>query len=131
MPDESSQPSKIQTEQLLREMTDEWAKALLRSDGGALSRIMAEDFFFAYPFEGDDKEQFIDAVTSGEVRVEYLNRENVSIRIWGNTAVATGKDSARWFYKGHDYSGHYKIMHVYSLRNEAWHLVSVQACPIS
>jgi hypothetical protein len=131
MPDESSQPSKIETEQLLREMTDEWAKALVRGDGGALSRIMAEDFFFAYPFEGDDKEQFIDDVTSGEVKVEYLNRENVSVRIWGNTAVATGRDSARWFYKGHDYSGHYKIMHVYSLRNEAWHLVSVQACPIS
>jgi len=131
MSDESSQPSKIETEQLLREMTDEWAKALVRGDCGALSRIMAEDFFFAYPFEGDDKEQFIDDVTSGEVRVEYLNRENVSVRIWGNTAVATGKDSARWFYKGHDYSGHYKIMHVYSLRNEAWHLVSVQACPIS
>jgi len=131
MPDESSQPSKIETEQLLREMTDEWAKALVRGDGGALGRIMAEDFFFAYPFEGDDKEQFIDDITSGEVKVEYLNRENVSVRIWGNTAVATGKDSARWFYKGHDYSGHYKIMHVYSLRNEAWHLVSVQACPIS
>ena len=131
MSDESSQPSKIKTEQLLREMTDEWAKALVRGDGGALSRIMAEDFFFAYPLEGDDKEQFIDDVTSGEVRVEYLNRENVSVRIWGNTAVATGKDSARWFYKGHDYSGHYKIMHVYSLRNEAWRLVSVQACPIS
>src|SRR5882724_7247381 len=130
MSDESSQPSKIKTEQLLREMTDEWAKALVRGDGGALSRIMAEDFFFAYPLEGDDKEQFIDDVTSGEVRVEYLNRENVSVRIWGNTAVATGKDSARWFYKGHDYSGHYKIMHVYSLRNEAWRLVSVQACPI-
>jgi hypothetical protein len=91
MSDESSQPSKIETEQLLREMTDEWAKALVSGDGGVLSRIMAEDFFFAYPFEGDDKEQFIDDVTSGEV----------------------------------------KIMHVYSLRNEAWHLVSVQACPIS
>lgn len=126
-----SQLSKIQTEQLLRQMADEWAKALVRGDGEALGRIMAEDFFFAYPFEGDDKEQFIDDVTSGEVKVEYLNRENVSVRIWGNTAVATGKDSARWFYKGHDYSGHYKIIHVYSLRNENWKLVSVQACPIS
>jgi ketosteroid isomerase-like protein len=132
MSDESpSQFSKIETEQLLRQMTDEWAKALVRGDGEALSRIMAEDFFFAYPFEGDGKEEFIDDVTSGEVKVEYLNRENVSVRIWGNTAVATGKDSARWFYKGHDYSGHYKIIHVYSLRNENWKLVSVQACPIS
>ena len=131
MTDETSAPSKIDTEQLLRQMNDEWVKALVRGECETLDRIMAEDFFFAYPFEGDDKEQFIGDVTSGDVRVEYLSRDNVSIRIWGDTAVLTGKDSARWFYKGHDYSGHYKVMNVYSHRNNKWQLVSVMACPIS
>ena len=130
MSDESSKLSKAETEQVLMQMTDEWAKALVRADGEALGHLMAEDFYFAYPFEGDGKEQFIDDVTSGEVKVEHLSRENVSVRIWGNTAIATGKDSARWFYQGHDYSGHYKVMHVYSLRNNSWQLVSVQACPM-
>ncbi len=127
----TSQPSKIETEQLLREMTDEWAKALVRGDGEALGLIMADDFYFAYPFEGDGKEQFIDDVTSADIKVEHLHRENVGVRIWASTAVATCKDSTRWFYKGHDYSGHFKVMHVYSRRNASWQLVSVQACPIS
>jgi ketosteroid isomerase-like protein len=123
--------SKIQTEQLLRQTNDEWVKALVRADGETLSRIMADDFFFAYPFEGDDKTQFISDVVSGDVQVEYLSRENVSVRIWGSTAVVTGKDSARWSYRGRDFSGHYKIIHIYSLRDETWQLVSVQACPIA
>jgi hypothetical protein len=127
---ESSPPSKIETEQLLRQMTDEWAKALVRGDGEGLGRIMADDFYFAYPFEGDGKEQFIDDVTSAEIKVEHLLRENVGVRIWDHTAIATCKDSTRWFYRGHDYSGHFKVMHVYSLRNDSWQLVSVQACPI-
>jgi hypothetical protein len=131
MSDESHPLSKSETEQLLLQMTDEWAKALVRGDGESLGLIMADDFYFAYPFEGDGKEQFIDDVTSGEVKVEHLSRENVNVRVWGDAAVLTGKDSARWFYKGHDYSGHYKVMHVYSLRNAKWQLVSVQACPIS
>jgi hypothetical protein len=131
MSDESHSLSKSETEQLLVQMTDEWAKALVRGDGESLGLIMADDFYFAYPFEGDGKEQFIDDVTSGEVMVEHLTRENVNVRVWGDAAVLTGKDSARWFYKGHDYSGHYKVMHVYSLRNAKWQLVSVQACPIS
>lgn len=131
MSDASSPPSKIETEQLLRQMTDEWAKALVRGDGETLGLIMADDFYFAYPFEGDGKEQFIDDVTSAEIKVEHLNRENVGVRIWSNTAIATCKDSTRWFYKGHDYSGHFKVMHVYALRNASWQLVSVQACPIS
>ena len=131
MLDESSKLSKAETEQVLMQLTDEWAKALVRGDGEALGRIMAEDFYFAYPFEGDGKEQFIDDVTSGDVKVEHLNRDNVSVRIWDHTAIATCKDSTRWFYQGHDYSGNYKVMHVYSLRNAEWQLVSVQACPIS
>ena len=123
--------SHIETEQLLREMNDEWVKALVRSDGETLDRIMAEDFFFAYPMEGDDKAQFISDVVDGNVRVEFLNRENVGVRVWGDTAVLTAKDSAKWYYQGRDFSGHYKIVHVYSRRAGQWQLVSVQACPIA
>ncbi len=123
--------SRIQTEQALRQMNDDWVKALVRADGATLDRIMADDFFFAYPMEGDDKAQFIGDVVSGDVRVEFLGRENVSVRIWGSTAVLTGRDSAKWYYQGRDFSGHYKIIHVYSLRDDRWQLVSVQACPIT
>jgi ketosteroid isomerase-like protein len=121
---------RIETEQQLRQMNDEWVKALVRGDGESLDRIMADDFFFAYPMEGDDKAQFISEVKSGVIRVEHLNRENVTVRIWGGTAVLSARDSAKWFYQGRDFSGQYKIVHVYSRRNEKWELVSVQACPI-
>jgi hypothetical protein len=73
--------SHIQIEQLLREMNDDWVKALVRNDGDTLDRIMADDFLFAYPMEGDDKAQFIGDVASGDIRVEFLARENVSVRI--------------------------------------------------
>jgi ketosteroid isomerase-like protein len=123
--------SKFQTEQHLRQLNDEWMKALVRSDGDTLERIMAEDFFFAYPMEGDDRSQFIDDVVAGNIRVEYLSRDNVGVKIWGDTAVLTGKDLAKWYYQGRDFSGHYKVINIYSRRNEAWQLVSVQACPIN
>jgi ketosteroid isomerase-like protein len=124
-------PSKIETEQLLRQMNDDWTKALVRADRVTLDRIMADDFFFAYPMEGDDKAQFIGDVVSGDVKVESLTRENITVRIWGDTAVLTGRDSARWSYQGRDFSGHYKVINVYARRESEWRLVSVQACPIS
>ncbi len=86
--------SKIQIEQELRQLNDDWVKALVSGDTATLERIMADDFFFAYPMEGDDKAQFIGDVVSGDVKVEFLDRENVSVRIWESTAVLTGKDSA-------------------------------------
>ena len=121
---------RFKIEQQLRQMNDEWVKALVRGDGVTLDRIMAEDFYFAYPMEGDDKAQFISDVTSGVIRVEYLNREKVTVKIWGNTAVLSAHDSAKWFYQGRDFSGHYKIVHIYSKRDDTWELVSVQACPV-
>jgi len=122
---------RFETEQQLRQMNDEWVKALVRSDGETLDRIMADDFYFAYPMEGDDKEQFIDDVTSGRIRVEYINRDKVSVRIWGNTAVLSAHDSSKWFYQGRDFSGHYKVVQVYAQRENQWQLVAVQAVPIS
>jgi len=122
--------SKIETEQLLRQMHDDWVKALVRGDVETLDDIMADDFFFAYPFEGDDKSQFISDVTSGDVRVEMITREHASVRIWDDTAVIAGKDSVKWSYQGRDFSGHYKVLHVYARRNASWQLVSLQACPM-
>lgn len=130
-PKGAAHPSRVETEQLLRQLNDEWVKALVRGDGETLSRIMADDFFFAYPFEGDDKQQFINSLASGEVRVEFLTRENVRVRIWDSTAVLTAKDFAKWYYQGRDFSGNYKIIHVYSYRHDQWQLVSIQACPIA
>lgn len=123
-------PKRIEIEQHLRQMNDEWVKALVRRDTDTLDRVMADDFFFAYPMEGDDKSQFISDIASGDIRVEYLNRENVTVRIWGHTAVLSAHDSARWFYQGRDFSGHYKVVGVYAQREGKWELVSVQACPI-
>ena len=131
----SEQPTptttKFKIEQQLRQMNDDWVKALIRADRDTLDRIMADDFIFAYPMEGDDKAQFIGDVVSGDVRVDHLTRDNTSVRIWGNTAILTGKDSATWSYKGRDFSGHYKVIHIYAQRENRWQLVSVQACPIS
>ena len=123
--------SQIEIEQLLREMNDEWVQALVRNDGDTLDRIMAEDFQFAYPMEGDDKAQFIGDVASGDIRVEILGRENVSVRIWGDTAALTCKDSTKWYYHGRDFSGHYKVINIYARRTGEWKLVSIQACPIA
>ena len=127
----AQQPTHIEIEQQLREMNDEWVKALVRGDAATLDRIMADDFVFTYPLEGDDKTRFITDVVSGDLNVEYLNRENVSVRVWGSTAVLTGLDSAKWIYQGRDFMGKYKIVHVYANRDDEWRLVAVQACPVT
>jgi len=122
--------STVEIEQHLRQLNDEWVKALMRGDVETLSRIMADDFIFAYPLEGDDKAQFIADVTARELKVEHLSRAQVSVRVFGATAVLTARDSATWLYHGRELSGQYKIIQIYSERDGRWQLCALQACPL-
>lgn len=120
----------LEVEQHLRQMNDEWLKALVRGDVTMLDRIMADDFMFSYPLEGDDKAQFIADVTSGDLKVEHISRGQVSVRVFGSTAILTARDSATWLYHGRELSGQYKILEVYSQREGQWKLCAMQACPM-
>ena len=93
--DSSDHPhAAIEVEQLIRQLNDDWVKAIMRADVETLNRVMAEDFFFTYPLEGDDKAQFIADVTSGDLKIEHISREQLSVRVFGGTAVLTARDSA-------------------------------------
>lgn len=120
----------IEVEQLIRQLNDDWVKAIMRADTETLNRVMADDFFFTYPLEGDDKAQFIADVTSGDLKIQHISREQLSVRVFGSTAVLTARDSATWLYHGRELSGQYKIIMVYTERDGRWQLCAVQACPM-
>lgn len=122
--------NQIESEQHIRQLNDEWVKALVRRDGATLNRVMADDFIFTYPFEGDDKDDFISEVTAGDLKIKHLSREHISVRVFGPTAVLTARDSVNWLYHGREISGQYKVLSIFTLRESVWQLCAIQACPI-
>ncbi len=122
--------SQLEIQRHVRQLSDEWVKALVRRDGETLNRIMSDDFLFTYPLEGDDKADFIGEVTSGDLKVEHLSREHVSVRVFGATAVLTALDAATWLYHGREISGQYKAIAIFTLRDNRWQMCALQACPI-
>lgn len=129
--EDQSLASHARVAQELRQINEQWVEALQRRDTATLDRIMADDFMFAYPLEGDDKAQFIADIESGELSVEAMSRERVNVRVHGETAILTGRDRARWHYKGRSIVGQYQAIHVYARREGRWQLVAAQVCPCS
>jgi uncharacterized protein (TIGR02246 family) len=120
-----------QVEHDVRRMSAEWVAALVQRDIETLVRIMAPDCTFTYPLEGDGTEQFVADVGSGDLTVESMTRDNVEVRVFGQTAVLTGVDTAKWVYKGHAIEGYYRSIQVYAERDGRWQMVAIQACPIA
>ncbi len=131
--DASTEPSRrstLEIEQHVRQLNDDWVKAVVRADAATLDRIMADDFVFTYPLEGDDKAQFIADVTSNDLKVEHIQFEHVSVRVFGKTAVLTARDSSTWLYHGRELTGQYKFLGVFAERDGRWQLCAIQACPM-
>ena len=128
--DASARPTTIEVEQHLRQLNDDWVKAMVRADEEVLNRILADDFYFTYPLEGDDKASVIADLTSGELKIEHFARSHVGVRIFGSTAVLTARDSATWLYHGRELSGQYKVIIVFAERDGRWQMCALQACPM-
>lgn len=127
----SVHPDHFEIEQHLRHMNEEWVTAIASGDAATLERGMADDFIFSYPLEGDDKAQFIADCVSGDLKIQYIHREQVTVRVFGPTAILTARDTSHWIYHGREISGQYKILNVYSKRDGEWKLCALQACPIN
>ena len=115
----------------VKQVCQEWVMAFLERDTQTLERVMADDFVFTYPMEGDDKSQFISDVESGELTIDLFDRTNIVVRIYGDSAVLTCHDTARWNYHGRTITGDYRTLQVYVRRQGRWQLAAVQACPLT
>ena len=118
-------------DQILKKINAQWVDALIRGDTATLIRLMDERCIFTDALSGDDRAQFIGDITSGDLRINSLKRDNVEICVYGSTGVMTALDTADWHYKGRRIEGHYRTLHVYAEREGLWQIVAIQASPIS
>jgi len=130
VPNQKVRVSTIEVETQLRQMSDEWVKAMVRADATVLERILADDFYFTYPLEGDDKASVISDLTSGELKIEHFARDHVSVRVFASTAVLTARDAVTWLYHGREIAGQYKVLIVFAEREGRWQICAIQACPM-
>jgi ketosteroid isomerase-like protein len=127
--DENAHAAKdYEAERELRRVNEEWARALAQRDGAALNGLMTDDFLVAFPFDGDDKGQFIADVVAGEVRVESLQAHSATILVSGSTGLVFGSETAKWHYKDRDLSGTYRFLRVYTRQKGKWQILALHLC---
>jgi len=116
------------SEQEVRQTIEKYRTALLRRDIPALEEIWADDYVFVNA-SGDvlTKAQRLANVKSGATTLESINEEeNITVRVYQNSAVATSRVTIKGQYSGQPTTGQYRSTHLWVKGSIGWQLVSNQ-----
>src|SRR5436305_6782594 len=116
------------SEQEVRQMIEKHRTAILERDIPALEKIWADDYVFVNA-AGDvlAKTQRLANIKSGATTLDSIkNEENVAVRVYQNSAVATSRVTLKGQYSGQPISGEYRSILVWVKGSGGWQLVSNQ-----
>jgi ketosteroid isomerase-like protein len=116
------------SEQEVRQTIEKYRAALLRRDIPMLEQIWAVDYFFVNAAgEMLTKAQRLANLKSGATTLESINEEEeLKVRVYQNTAVATSRVTIKGQYSGQPTSGEYRSIHVWLKGPTGWQLVANQ-----
>ena len=121
------------TEQGVRQVLETHHQAVLSRDIATLERIWGDEYTYT-DINGNflTKAQRIANIQSGATRVDSLNdEEEVTVRLYGNVAVALSHFGLQGQYSGQGTSGAIRSLHVWVNREGQWQLVAHQATRVA
>jgi ketosteroid isomerase-like protein len=118
--------------QILDARFREYSEALTKRDLTALDKIWAEGYTFTNG-QGQflTKKDRMENLKSGATQFESISRDGEEIRVFGDTAVMTGRVVLKARYSGKESSGPYRYINVWVKIQERWQLVANQITPIA
>jgi len=113
--------------QLLTAQADAWDKAIVAKDAAAVAANVAPDFT---QIESGGtvigRDEFIKDLLDPTLRIDPYRVEDFGVRIYGDTALLTGRIRMTGSSEGKPFSSHFRYIDVYVKRDGVWKVVSIQ-----
>jgi ketosteroid isomerase-like protein len=110
---------------VISDLEREWVAAIVKKDGAVLERLLAEDFAGTSPSAHlYTKKMAIDDLREATYVVDSMELDEISVNVYGDTAVAFASQNETSRYGGKDTSGHYHYTNVWVKKNGQWQAVS-------
>jgi ketosteroid isomerase-like protein len=110
----------------LEELRRQWAAAELHGDPSRLDQLLADDFTGVGP-RGFvlTKQQWLQRYQSGDLKNQSFRMEEVGLRTYGDAAVATGRQTTKSTYQGHDSGGQFRTTQIFVRQDGGWLLAGI------
>ena len=113
-------------------LNQSFGEAQVRRDIAKLNRLLADDFTLINPAGKIlNKAQFLADMGSGDLRYEWLNYDDIGLRVYRDVALVTGRVVRKGQYKGQDNSGQFRFIHIFVKHQGHWQIGIAQATRIS
>jgi ketosteroid isomerase-like protein len=114
-------------EEQLKKMEEARAQAAMKGDTTAMEQGMTDDYAMITPMGVvEDKSTVLNSFKSGDRKIESIQLEDTTVRVYGNSAVVTGASNIKGTYKGQDISGKYRYTRVYVKQSGKWKTAAFQ-----
>lgn len=127
--DKKATPS-IKAEQEVVKVSGEIVEAFGRTDIAALDRLMADDYILTQSFGLTSKAQLMDAWKSGRLKYTSASNKDLSVRVYGDTAVTTGILTLKGQNPKGDFTSQTRYTGVWVKQQGRWRLVAAQLSDI-
>ncbi|MEO6276311.1 nuclear transport factor 2 family protein [Roseateles sp.] len=108
-----------------------WDRAILAKDRAAIEANMAEDFRQIDAHGNvETKASFVDGLLSPDLALDPYTVEDFEVRVYGDTALLSGRTRMTGHYQGQAFHTHYRYIDIYVRRKGVWKIVSVQISPV-
>lgn len=112
---------------LLGAQADRWDRAIVAKDRAAIEANMADDF---RQIDGagdvETRESFVRGLLDPALRIDPYTVEEFEVRLYGDTALLSGRTRMTGTYDGKAFRTHYRYIDIYVRRAGVWKIVSVQ-----
>ena len=112
-------------EAIITELEQKWAAAIVNRDTATLELLLAKDFNGTSPTAHTySREMAIDDLKAGRYVVDKMYLDEISVNVFGNTAVAFTSQEEKSRYMNNDLSGHFHYTDVWVKLNGRWQVVA-------
>ena len=112
----------------VRQFIDNFADGFTRNDAASLEKVTSEDYSFVAPnSEIQDKAKRYAPIRSGDLKYTSVKYSDVTVRLYGDSAVVTATVDVISKFKGQDISGRFRSTLTLIKMKGRWMLVASQA----
>jgi ketosteroid isomerase-like protein len=102
--------------------------AMLQGDLAALEGLLAEDLTYTHSSgKAETRAQFLESLRSGKLRYLAASRSDVAVRVYGDTAVVTGRAEMKVSSQGQELTLPIRFTEVWVKSGGAWKLAAWQS----